>query len=117
MELTKEQILEDIKILEENNIHVDYQTDEYSGKPCDFELQSYTDAGGDMYINLDELSKRDLLNYIDGFDINEEVCGWWDLDENGCRGAGLPFSNVKEHYNDVEDWTMFVKRVANLMPY
>lgn len=38
MELTKEQILEDIKILEENNIHVDYQTDKYSGKPCDFEL-------------------------------------------------------------------------------
>lgn len=77
------------------------------------ELEYYTPSGGDMIIHLQECSKDALLEYMENFDINEEVSLWWP---NG-DGSKTPFSNMKEHYEDLEEWVKEVKRIAEDMPY
>ena len=86
----------------------------WEDKPYSVELECYTDAGGDMIIDLEEPTKKELENYADNFDINEEVVIWWP---NGQPGNGVPFSNVKEHYEDLEDYVKRIKVVAKNMPY
>ncbi len=80
----------------------------------DGELECYTDAGGDMIISLDKVRKKNLQDYIDNFDINEEVMLWW---QNGKPGRGVPFSNIKEHFEDYEDYLATLQSVCNRMPY
>lgn len=80
----------------------------------DYELELYTDAGGDMIISLDHLMKDELEEYIEKFDINHEVAIWWP---NGEPGNGVPFDNIKEHYEDLEDWVAKVKKIAKRMPF
>lgn len=79
----------------------------------DWELSSHTSAGGDMYWTLEELSKDCLQRYIDDFDINEEVLLWWQSDNPGGK---TPFSNVKEHYEDLEEWLDNLQDVCDFMP-
>ena len=79
-----------------------------------FELESHTPAGGDMVICLDTLTKEKLLNYIDEFDINQEVILWWP---DGERGRGVPFANIRDHYNDIEAWLENLREVVEGMPY
>ena len=67
-----------------------------------------------MIIDLEEPTKKELEDYADNFDINEEVLIWWP---NGEPGRGVPFSNVKEHYEDLEDYVKRIKGVAKNMPY
>lgn len=78
------------------------------------ELECYTDAGGDMIISLDKVMKNDLQKYIDDFDINEEVLKWW---QGGVPGRGVPFDNVKEHYEDYEAYLEGLQKVCNKMPF
>lgn len=78
------------------------------------ELEYYTPAGGDMIISLQNCSKDELLEYLDNFDINQEVMIWWP---NGVPGNGVPFDNVKEHYEDLEEWVKEVKKIAQKMPF
>ena len=86
----------------------------WDDKPFSAELESYTKAGGDMIINLEELSKDCLQEYIDDFNINYEVVSWW---QDGKKGNGVPFDNIKEHYDDVEDWLKWLQEICNGMPY
>ena len=84
-----------------------------------WEMSNYTTAGGDMYWTLDELSKDCLQEYIDGFDINDEVLIWWqpgDPFNYHEPGSKTPFSNVKEHYEDLEDWLDELQEICNGMP-
>lgn len=85
--------------------------DEYQNS---VELECYTDGGGDMLIDLEEPTKEKLQNYIDDFDINHEVNIWW---ENGEPGNGVPFSNIKEHYDDYEDYLSWLQTICDGMPY
>lgn len=80
----------------------------------DGELECYTDAGEDMIITLDMVRKKNLKEYIDNFDINAEVLLWW---ENGQPGRGVPFNNVKEHYEDYENYLKRLKKICNKMPF
>ena len=82
--------------------------------PFSAELESYTEAGGDMVFNLEEVSKEKLQEYIDDFNINYEVVSWW---QDGKKGNGVPFDNIKQHYNDVEDWLKWLQEICNKMPY
>lgn len=78
-----------------------------------WELEMCTPADCNMYWYLKELTPECLQEYIDNFDINEEVIFWW---QGGTRGAGVPFSNVRDHYNDVEEWLNELQNICNDMP-
>lgn len=80
----------------------------------DGELECYTDSGEDMIISLGEILKENLQEYIDNFDINENVLIWW---QNGEPGQGVPFSNVKEHYEDYEAYLKWLQKICHKMPF
>lgn len=97
--------------LEDNDVSVDAGGDDY-------ELEYYTDAGGDMIISLDKLTKERLQAYIDNFDIDDEVMLWWGESNSLSRAEkGLPFNNIREHYDDLEDWLKQLQRICDKMPY
>jgi hypothetical protein len=80
----------------------------------DGELECYTDAGEDMIISLDKVRKKNLQEYIDNFDINEQVLLWW---QDGRPGKGVPFANVKEHYEDYEAYLEKLQKACDKMPF
>lgn len=102
----KKEIKKYIEFLEKNDVSVE------CCKDGSVELESYTDAGGDMTIYLDELTPKALKEYLDDFDIDEEVAIWWP---GGIKGNGVPFNNMREHYDDVAEWVMWMKKVADGM--
>lgn len=73
----------------------------WDDKPLSVELNMSTNAGGDMYINLEEISADALEEYVNSFDVNEEVAIWWP---DGVAGRGVPFDNQAEHVEDLELW-------------
>lgn len=93
--------------LEEN----DFSCTEYDN---DWELESYTDGGGDMIITLDELSKEALVEYLENFDVNEETNLWFP---EGSPGRGVPFDNYKDLWDDIENWRKWALRIAKRMPF
>lgn len=99
--------------LENNDIKVHDESTQKS-KERSVELECYTDAGEDMIIQLEEPTKEKLQEYINGFDINEEVSLWWP---DGRAGNGVPFSNIKEHYEDYEDYLKMLQKICNEMPF
>ena len=96
-----------IEFLEKNSVSVNYNEQDGS-----VELECYTDAGGDMLIYLDELTPESLKTYLDNFDIDEEVAIWWP---NGQKGTGVPFDNMRDHYEDISEWLMYMKKIADNM--
>lgn len=83
----------------------------------DGELQCYTAAGEDMIISLDKVRKKNLQEYIDNFDINEEVLLWWQNGIEFTREKRVPFDNIKEHYEDYEAYLEMLQKACNKMPY
>lgn len=73
----------------------------WDDKPYSVELNTSTPAGEDMYIDLEEISIEALEEYVNGFDINEEVSLWW---QNGEPGPGVPFDNQAEQVADYEEY-------------
>ena len=73
----------------------------WEDKPHSVELEMYTDAGGDMIIDLEDISIKKLEEYVNNFDINEEVSVWWP---DGEPGRGVPFDSMDEHVADLELW-------------
>lgn len=92
-------------ILEENDVQV-----RQNRKGGEVELECYTPAGEDMIFTLDELTAQCLCDYINSFDINENVLMWW---QDG--GSGVPFNNIKEHYEDYEEWLDGLMDIADEM--
>ena len=91
-----------------------FSKDIWDGLLSSVELESHTDAGSDMIMALKEPTRECLARYADNFDITGEVLLWW---QGGDRGSGVPFSNIKEHYEDLEKWVTRLKTVAKGMPY
>lgn len=85
---------------------------ERDGNGC-WELEMYTPADGDMCWYLEELTPECLQEYIDNFDINEEVISWW---QGGTRDSGVPFDNIRDHYDDVEEWLNELQSICDNMP-
>ena len=116
MEITKKEYAANVAYLEEHGIKVCGLA--WEDRKRSAEMESYTDAGGDMIINLEVLSKECFSKWIDGFDINEEVMLWWSETRSSERKAkGLPFSNIKEHYEDLEAWVRKLREICDGMPY
>lgn len=105
--MTKKEIKKNIEVLEENGITL------ISNDGESYEFEAFTPAGGDMVIILDEPSKEELEKYVDNFDINEEVLMWWS---NGS-GNGLPFANIRDHYNDLEEYINKIDDVCDMLEY
>lgn len=103
-----------LAILEENGICLS-SAPVWDNKPNSVELETYTDAGEDMIIDLDEPSKKCLLEYCDDFDIDENVMLWWRNGADAAHASGVPFDNPREHYEDYESYLSELRRVANLL--
>jgi len=80
-------------------------------KPHSVELEMYTDAGGDMIIDLEDITVESLEEYVNDFNINEEVSSWW---RNGEPGNGVPFDNQGEHVEDLEAWLSELRDIIDL---
>lgn len=93
--------------LEDNNIF----------NPSEGEFETYTDAGEDMIISLEEVTKDCLQQYINDFDINENVIMWWQYGEETAKTRNVPFDNIKEHYEDYEAYLKNLQKVCNKMPF
>ena len=99
-----------INILAENNIRyvsIPWENSIYSG-----ELETYTDAGENMIIDLEEITKEKLEEYIENFDSNEEVLMWWENGIDKAHEKGVPFNNIKDHYDDYEAYLKNLRSVA-----
>lgn len=82
-------------------------------KPDSVELQTYTDAGEDMYVCLDAPTKECLQQYIDDFDIYGNVDIWW---QHGRPGRGVPFSNREEHRQDYRNYLHDLREICRRWP-
>ena len=114
--MNKKEYKANIAYLEENG--VSYCGLAWEDKKFSAELESYTDAGGDMIISLEELTKESLQRYLEDFDIDEEVMLWWSETTSKERSKrGLPFDNIRQHYEDLESWLDRLKEVCKNVPY
>ena len=104
--------LKNIEILEENDVKVCNTEPVWADKPNSVELEYYTNAGGDMIICLDEPSRKCLNEYLDDFDIDEEVTLWWQNGREAAHAKGVPFDNIREHYEDLEEWKADLRNIA-----
>lgn len=80
----------------------------------EIELESYTDGGGDMIITIDVSDdwKKEFKDYVEDFDIDNEVSLWWP---DGQPGRGVPFNNIRELYDDIEGWVNWLKDIIRVM--
>lgn len=104
-----------LEILDENNICLCSTDPAWPEYPNSVELETYTDAGEDMSICLREPSKEELQEYIDNFDIDENVMLWWGHGRDAAHAAGVPFENISDHYADYRDYLAELQRVCNLL--
>ena len=78
-----------------------------------WELESYTDGGGDQIVCLDNLTRDELVERLEDYDVNEETNLWFP---NGQPGKGVPFDNYKDLWDDIENWRQWMLGIARRMP-
>lgn len=78
-----------------------------------WELESCTDGGGDQIIYIDNLTREELVEYLENYDVNEETNLWFP---NGIPRSDVPFDNYKDLWNDIEDWRKWALGIAKRMP-
>lgn len=102
-----------IEILEANGF--EYLCRAWEDKPLSAELETYTNAGEGMIIDLVEVTREKLEEYINDFDINDSVMIWWSQGFERARKMKFPFDNIKEHYKDYEAYLDRLREVAKLL--
>ena len=113
----------DKKMFEKNKEYLEDNDIQFNGRawdefPFSAELECWTDAGEDMIIDLEELSKNGLQKWIDGFDVNEEVMLWWtEMTQSEREQRGYPFDNIKDHYTDLENFLEWLQGVCDGMEF
>lgn len=105
-----------LRYWEENGISL-ISTGLWDDYPNSVELETYTEAGEDMIIDLHEPTKEQLQEYIYNFDVNEKVMMWWREGSDYAHKKGVPFDNIRDHYNDYEDYLKWLRKVCYKMPY
>ena len=78
-----------------------------------WELESYTDGGGDQIIYIDNLTRDELIEYLEDYDVNNETNLWFP---DGQPGKGVPFDNYKDLWDDIENWRKWMLGTAKRMP-
>ena len=81
------------------------------------DIETYTDGGEDMIITVrvDIDWKADFKSYVEDFDINENVMGWWRDGEDKAHSSGVPFDNIHDHYDDYEDWLAWLEDIVSII--
>jgi hypothetical protein len=102
-----------IYYLEDNDLQLQ-NSRPWEPKERSVEFECYTDGGEDMFIDLEEPTKEKLQEYINNFDIDYNVSIWWP---NGQHGRGVPFTNMKEQYEDYEAYLEWLQGICDKMPY
>ena len=97
-----------LDLWEENELY--WTGPAWDDEPHSVELNCHTGAGEDMYINLHNISADDLEEYVNDFDINENVSLWW---ENGQPGRGVPFNDQGEQVEDYEDYLAWLRDIID----
>ena len=108
-------LLNNLVLLEQNDIYVCENNPVWDDKPFSVELETYTNAGEDMIIDLEEPSKACLQEYIDGFDADEQVMLWWRNGREAAKSKGMPHDNIRDHYEDYEAFLAELRRVSDLL--
>lgn len=93
--------------LENHDIHCDKMDN------GGWELESYTDGGGDQLIYVDNLTREELVENLENYDVNYETSLWFP---DGRPGRGVPFDNYKDLWDDIEDWRKWALGIAKRMP-
>lgn len=78
-----------------------------------WELESYTDGGGDQFVYVDNLTRDELVERLEDYDVNEETNLWFP---DGQPGKGVPFDNYKDLWDDIEGWRQWMLGIARRMP-
>ena len=78
-----------------------------------WKLESYTDGGGDQLIYVDNLTREELVENLENYDVNYETSLWFP---DGRPGSGVPFDNYKDLWDDIEDWRKWALNIAKRMP-
>lgn len=78
-----------------------------------WELESYTDGGGDKIVYVDNLTRNDVVERFEDYDVNEETNLWFP---DGRPGKGVPFDNYKDLWDDIENWRRRMLSIAKRMP-
>lgn len=104
-------------VLDENSVTKENDTPVWEEHPRSVELETYTSGGEDMIFNLEEPTRESLQEYIDNFDINENVLLWWREGEDYAHAKGVPFDNIEDHYNDYREYLEGLQQVCNALPY
>ncbi len=97
-----------LDLWEENDLY--WMGAAWDDEPHSVELNCSTGAGEDMCINLHEISVDALEEYVNDFDINENVAVWW---EDGRPGRGVPFNSMAEHEEDYEDYLAWLRDIID----
>ena len=65
-----------------------------------------------------EKQGQTVKEYIENFNIDEEIMLWWgETTSTEREKRGLPFDNIREHYDDLKCWLKNLQKVCNKMPY
>lgn len=78
-----------------------------------WELESYTEGGGDQLIYVDNLTREELVENLENYDVNYETSLWFP---DGRPGNGVPFDNYKDLWDDIEDWRKWALGIAKRVP-
>ena len=106
---------ENLAYLDDNNIRTSSEKI-WKEHPFSVELECYTAGGEDMLITLEAPTKECLQKYITDFDVNENVMMWWKNGADDAHQKGVPFSNIKDHYVDYENYLEWLQQVCDGMP-
>lgn len=97
-----------LDLWEENDLN--WTGPAWDDEPHSVELNCSTGGGEDMNINLKEISVDALEEYVNSFDINENVAAWWP---DGQPGPGVPFDNQAEQVEDYEDYLAWLRDIID----
>lgn len=84
----------------------------WKNEPYSRDLFLSSNAGGDLCICVEELTRERVLERLSDFDVNEETILWW-----GTDGSRVPFETIKDLYEDIEQWRDDFIEIAENMPF
>lgn len=106
-----------LNYLESNDIFKINESPIWPDYPQSVELETYTNGGEGILIDLEKVTKENLQSYINEFDINEKVMMWWRDGKETAKENGVPFDNILDHYKDYELFLKNLQEICNKMPF
>lgn len=107
--MTREELNANIEYLYKNDVYASEEP-AWDYAPYSRELFYRTDGGGDFSICVEQLCRYEVIETLKSYDVNEECMLWWG-------GRGVPFDNIKDLYDDIENWKNKFIEIAEGMPY